>query len=485
MHICICESGIKIFIRLVIFVEIEIAKKGKEKKDFVRITFDSKVPESRFVVGKNGEETLIIKSSEKKDINRRKFILLCRQIIQEAKKHRIRKIEINFSDLNFKSVSKKPEEIAEIAAVNFEMANYEFVKYKTKPKEGWNFVEEVKIIAEKKDYKNIERGIKKGRIVGEETNACREISNMPGGDMTPQVLVREIKRAISNLPIKMKVLEEKEMKKMGMGGILGVSRGSVEKPKFIILEYLASRKEKPIVLIGKGITYDTGGLSLKPRDFMAEMKMDMTGGAAVAHAMVIAAKSKIKKKIIGLIPAMENMPSGQSYRPGDILKTLSGKTIEVSDTDAEGRIVLADAHCYAERYIPRLVINIATLTGAAGVALGERASALFSKSKKLADRIFELAEESGDPVWPMPLWEEYGNDVKGIHADLDNTRANGDWRYGGAIHAAIFLAAFAEKFPEWAHLDIAPRDTVNPDELLGKGSAGTGVRLLVKILEKM
>ena len=179
------------------------------------------------------------------------------------------------------------------------------------------------------------------------------------------------------------------------------------------------------------------------------------------------------------------MPSGQSYRPGDILKTISGKTIEVANTDAEGRIILADAHGYAERFNPRLVISIATLTGAMQVALGERASALFSKDEKLSKKIFNLAEESGDPVWPMPLWEEYKNDIKGNFGDISNLRSVGDPRYGGAIHAAMFLAEFAEKFPLWAHLDIGPRDTVNPDELLGKGASGVSVGLLVKILEKL
>jgi leucyl aminopeptidase len=464
-------------------MEIKVSENKELSKDFVKIAFDAKIAES-FFVEKNGEKTLVIKSPEKKEINRRKLVLLARKIIQEAKKHRAKKIAVDFSDLNFKAVSRKPEEIAEILAVNFEMANYEFVKYKTKPKEGWNFVEEVRIIAEKKDLKNIEEGIKKGRIVGEETNACREIVNMPGGDMTPRVLVQEIKKAIKDTPIKMKVLEEADMKKLGMGGILGVSRGSVEKPKFIILEYMMSRKEKPIVLIGKGITFDTGGLNVKPENYMSDMHLDMTGGAAVTHAMIAAAKLGVKKKVIGLIPAVENMPSGQSYRPGDILKTISGKTIEVANTDAEGRIILADAHGYAGRYKPRLVINIATLTGAVKVALGERASGLFSKDEKLGKEIFSLAEESGDPVWPMPLWEEYKSDIKGNFGDIANLRSVGDPRYGGAIHAAIFLAQFAEKFSRWAHLDIGSRDTLNPDELLAKGASGVSVRLLVKILEK-
>lgn len=466
-------------------MKIEVSEKKELGKDFVKIAFDPKVPESRFAVGKDESETLVVKSPEKKDINRRKFVLLARQIIQEAKKHRAKKIAVDFSDLNLKSVSKNPEEIAEIAAVNFEMANYEFVRYKTKPKEGWNFVEEIKIIADTKIIKAIERGTKKGQIIGCEVNACRDLANAPGGDMTPQVLADEIKKATRGTPIKMKVLEESEMKKLGMGGILGVSRGSVEKPKFIILEYLASRKEKPLLLIGKGITFDTGGLSIKPREFMPDMRMDMSGGAAVAFSMVIAAKLGAKKKIIGLIPAMENMPSGNSYRPGDILKTLSGKTIEVSDTDAEGRIILADALTYAERYNPRIVVDVATLTAAASVALGERASALFSKDKKLSDKIYDLAEESGDYVWPLPLWEEYKNDIKGIFADVNNTRATGDWRYGGTIHSAMFLAEFAEKFPLWVHIDMAPRDLAAYDEFLAKGAAGAPVRLLVKILEKL
>lgn len=466
-------------------MKITVAEKKELAKDFVKITFDPKIPESRFIIGKDSEETLVIKSPEDKDINRRKFILLARQIVQEAKKHKVKKIAIEWNDINLKSVSNKAEEVAEIAAVNFEMANYDFIRYKTKPKEGWNFVEEVSIVADKKNQKAIENGIKKGKIIGQEANACRDLANTPGGDMTPQVLANEIKKSIKGTPIKMKVLEVADMKKLGMGGILGVSRGSVEKPKFIILEYLMSRKEKPIILIGKGITFDTGGLNVKPENHMSDMHLDMTGGAAAAHAMVASAKLGIKKKIVGLIPVVENMPSGQSYRPGDILKTMSGKTIEVANTDAEGRIILADAHGYAEKYNPRLVINIATLTGAAGVALGERASALFSKEKKLADKIFDLAEESGDFVWPMPLWEEYKNDIKGNFGDVSNLRSSGNPKYGDAIHAAMFLAQFAEKFSQWAHLDIGPRDTVNPDELLAKGASGVGVRLLVKVLERL
>ena len=464
-------------------MKIEVAAGKTLKKDFVKIVFDPKIAES-FFIEEDGEKTLVVKSPEKKEINRRKFILLARKIIQETKKYRLKKIEINFEDFNFSKISRKTEELAAILAENFELANYEFVKYKTKPKEGWSFIEEVRIEVIR-GIREMERGIRKGQIIGQETNACRELANMPGGDMTPRVLVQEIKKAIKDTPIKMKVLEEADMKKLGMGGILGVSRGSAEKPKFIVLEYLMSRKEKPVVLIGKGITFDTGGLNVKMENYMSDMHLDMTGGAAVAHAIIVAAKLGIKKKIVGLIPVVENMPSGQSYRPGDILKTISGKTIEVANTDAEGRIILADANGYAERYNPKLVVNIATLTGAIAVALGERATGLFCKDKKLSEKISELAEIANDPVWPMPLWEEYKNDIKGSFGDVANLRSVGDPRFGGAIHAAIFLAEFAEKFPRWAHLDIGSRDTLNPDELLAKGASGVGVRLLVKIIESL
>jgi leucyl aminopeptidase len=208
--------------------------------------------------------------------------------------------------------------------------------------------------------------------------------------------------------------------------------------------------------------------------------MDMSGGAAVIHALALAARLKLKKNIVGLVPAVENMPSGSSYRPGDVLKSMSGKTIEVLNTDAEGRIILADALTYAKRYNPRLVVDVATLTGAAVVALGERASALFTRDPKLEAKFREWGELSGDFVWPLPLWEEYEQEIKGTFGDWANV---GSTRWGGAITAAVFLAQFAEGYP-WVHLDIAPRMTALPDEYLSKGAAGAPVRLLIRMLEE-
>ncbi len=233
--------------------------------------------------------------------------------------------------------------------------------------------------------------------------------------------------------------------------------------------------------MGKGVTFDTGGINLKPTDAILGMNMDMSGGAAVIHTLIAAARLKLRKNIVALIPAVENAPSGSSYRPGDVLRSMSGKTIEVRNTDAEGRIILADALTYAKRYRPALVVDVATLTGSAVVALGERAIALFTQDEKLEQTFRLLGEESGDYVWPLPLWDEYDEDIKGVFGDVANV---GKTRYGDAILAAVFLKQFVADAYPWTHLDIAPRMTALPDEFLAKGSAGAPVRLLVKLLEK-
>ena len=249
------------------------------------------------------------------------------------------------------------------------------------------------------------------------------------------------------------------------------------------MEYKGGKKKnKPIILVGKGVTFDTGGINLKPSNSLLGMNMDMSGGASVIHILALVAKMKLKKNVIGLIPSVENMASGKSYRPGDVIRSMSGKTIEVLNTDAEGRVILADALTYAEKYNPELVIDIATLTGAAMVALGERASAFFTKDNKLAKMIENTGEKTGDYVWRLPLWEEYENEIKGTLGDWTNIH-NKDSHYGGAIYAAIFLHQFAKDF-KWVHLDIAPRMTSMMGENLAQGAQGASVRLLYKFIEE-
>ena len=297
--------------------------------------------------------------------------------------------------------------------------------------------------------------------------------------MTPALLACEAVETAKRTGMKATIFDEKKMGQIGMGAILGVGRGSDALPRFIILEYLKGPKnQKPLVLVGKGVTFDTGGLNLKPDQHIYEMHMDMSGGAAVIHGMAAIARLNIAINVVGLIPAVENMPSGSSYRPGDQLKSLSGKTIEVLNTDAEGRVILADALTYGLRYKPEVMIDLATLTGAAHIALGSYCSGVFSNDETLQNNLVEIGKTSGDYLWPLPLWDEFLPEIKGTFGDLANIGSKD--RYGGASHGAKFLEQFAGD-TRFAHLDIAPRMTANDSEFLSKGAAGTGVRLIAEL----
>lgn len=458
-------------------IEFSIAK---DAPSAVRVTLSDSTKDEVIVLEKGGKSLAI--GIGKKPTSHRKFILLARKIVALARSHRIAHLSIALTDLlsvvTVEAIT--PEERVEIFVREAEMANFDFITYKKTPEEGWAFVESVVITHAEGREKATEQAIVRAQTVAYAVNTARTLSNIPGGEMTPEVLADKAKEFTQGTGITLKVLGVPEMKKLGMGGVLGVGQGSDSPPRFIILEYKkGGAKEKPIILVGKGITFDTGGLNLKPTNAIHEMHMDMSGGAAVIASIVAAAQLGLKKNIIGLIPAAENMPSGASYRPGDILRTMSGITIEVTNTDAEGRVVLSDALTYAERYDPRLVVDVATLTGSAMGALGLRASAIFSKDEAIIAKLRELGETSGDYVWPLPLWDEYEKEIKGTFGDIVNS---GPSRYGGAIEGAIFLYQFAKKYP-WAHIDMAPRMTATPDEHLAKGAAGAPVRLLIKLLE--
>ena len=457
----------------------------KVSKQFVRIKLTDESKGTKRLVREKGVETLEIGAGKPADMNRRKFVILCRSIIQSAKTNGSRKIAIQFDRTpelfkNLRNISA--ENISQIAAENFEMANFEFNAFKTKPKGGWHVVEEILLCG--KSSPSIEKAVKKGQEIGKAVNACRTLSNTPGGDMTPTVLAKAVKAAVKGLPVKVITLGEKEMKKLGMGALLGVAKGSTEAPTFTIMEYKGG-KGNPIVLAGKGVTFDSGGLNLKSSNGIYEMHMDMSGAASVIHAVALAARLRIKKPVIGLIPAVENMPGNNAYRPGDVLKSLSGKTIEVLDTDAEGRLILADALTYAKRFKPSVVIDVATLTGASLTALGLHASALLTRDDALAENISDIGESSGDYVWRLPLWDEYEERVKGTFADFKNVPGGSTSRHGGAIDGGMFLWQFAKELGcPWAHLDIAPRMTSAPEDELAKGAAGAPVRLLLRFIEQ-
>ncbi|MEK7157220.1 MAG: leucyl aminopeptidase, partial [Patescibacteria group bacterium] len=464
----------------------------------VRITEESKG--TKRLVREKGIETLEIGAGTFGEMNRRKFIILCRSIIRAAHAHKARKIAMQFDRTpglfkNLKAYTR--EELAQLTAENFEMANFEFNHFKTKPKEGWEVVEEVQVYGT--SSATLEKSVQKGLEIGRAVNACRVLANTPGGDMTPTVLAKAAKDAMKGLPVKVTVLGVKEMRKLGMGALLGVAKGSTEMPTFTILEYTglnptksgrptrsrAARLGGPIVLAGKGVTFDSGGLNLKSSNSIYEMHMDMSGAASVIHAVALAARLKLKQHVIGLLPAVENMPGNNAVRPGDVLKSLSGKTIEVLDTDAEGRLILADALTYAKRFKPSVVIDIATLTGAAVSALGLYASAVLTRDDALAEQLSLDGEASGDYVWRLPLWDEYEDRVKGEFADMKNVPGGSTSRYGGAIDGGMFLWQFAKELDcPWAHIDMAPRMTSAPGDELAKGAAGAPVRLLVRFIEQ-
>ena len=420
--------------------------------------------------------------------NYRKEPLVARHYVRYAKEERINEFVTPFA----KSLGRTKKEGASIFAANALMADFEFNQYKEKPKEGWPEVKTIYLAASQKDLTEIGTGIKEGLIIGEETNNCRELANTPGGDMTPEVLAQNARQTARKNGLRVKILGGKDLKKLGMGGILGVSKGSVEKPRFIILEYLhgprnpasaktSAGKQKPLVLVGKGVTFDTGGLNLKPSASIYEMHMDMSGGAAVIHGLAAIARLKLPINAVGIVPAVENMTSGSSYRPGDLLKSMSGKTIEVLNTDAEGRIILADALWYgAIKYKPGLLIDFATLTGAAHAALGSYCSALLTNREDLFEKLIEVGKKSGDYVWPLPLWDEYLSEIKGNFGDIAN---DSESRYGGAIHGAKFLEQFINNTP-FAHIDIAPRMTAAKSEYLAKGASGVGVRYIVELAKQ-
>jgi len=302
---------------------------------------------------------------------------------------------------------------------------------------------------------------------------ARTLGNLPSNHCTPSHLADVASGLARDHELGVEVLERRDMERLGMGALLSVTRGSQTPPKFIVLRHEgAGRKAKPVVLVGKGITFDTGGISLKPAAEMDEMKFDMSGAGSVLGTMRALAAMKARVNVVGLIPACENMPGGTATKPGDIVKTLDGQTVEILNTDAEGRLILCDALAYAKRFEPEAVVDIATLTGACVIALGHVASGLFANDERLATRILAAADDAWDRVWRMPLWDDYQEQLRSNFADM----ANIGGRPAGSVTAACFLSRFAKGL-RWAHLDIAGTAWKGGRE---KGSTGRPVPLLVR-----
>jgi len=324
----------------------------------------------------------------------------------------------------------------------------------------------------------VERAVERGVILAEATNFARDLSNEPGNMLTPTELAGRAEAMAREVGLDVEIHDRAWAEQQGMGSFLGVARGSAQPPKFIILRYRGAGDATPVALVGKGITFDTGGISIKPAQGMEEMKGDMSGGGAVIAAMGAIARLKPKINVTALVPATENMPGGNATKPGDVLRAMSGKTIEVVNTDAEGRLILADALCLAVREGMTPIVDVATLTGAMSVALGDVAYGVFSNSEALVARINDAAREAGEKCWQMPMFPEYKDLNKSNVADVKNSGG----RNAGSIAAAFFLKEFVDDRP-WAHLDIAGVDFYDKDKgVLVKGASGTPVRTLVNLV---
>jgi len=321
--------------------------------------------------------------------------------------------------------------------------------------------------------------VARGRILGECSNMARELANEPGNTLTPREFAKRTAALASDAGVRVEILDETEIEKLGMGLLLGVARGSVEPPRVIVFHYdPPGAPDRPVLgLVGKGVTFDTGGISIKPAEKMEQMKDDMAGGAAVACAMRAIALLKAPIRVIGVVPATENMPGGRAIKPGDVLKSASGKTVEVINTDAEGRLILGDGLWYARQLGATHLVDVATLTGAVVVALGKITSGIFGAPDTWVDRVRRVADRAGDRMWPMPLFDEYRDQIKSDIADMVNTGG----RAAGSITAAMFLKEFTGDLP-WAHLDIA--GTAWAEEAkpyLPKGPSGVAVRTLANL----
>lgn len=379
------------------------------------------------------------------------------------------------TDIKGRDLSEKAQAVTEGMLLGL----YKFTKYKTDKKDQPHKIKEAIIVT--KEVVKVNKGVKKGIVLSEATNYVRDLVNTPAGDATPTYMANEAKKVAKKYGIKIKVLGKKEMEKKGMNAILGVSRGSSQEPKLVVMETNPTAKKK-IALVGKGITFDSGGLDIKPSNYMLDMKSDMAGSAAVLGTVIAAAKLKLPINVLGVMVLSENMPGQSAQKPGDIITAYNKKTIEIVNTDAEGRLVLADAVAYAEEQNPTAIIDIATLTGSVVVALGYSAAGLISSDDKLKKALKESGEKTHERVWELPLWDEFREAVKGELADVRNL-GKGKGYEAGTIVGATFIENFVKKTP-WAHLDIGGTGWfVEPSDYIPKDGTGFGVRLLINFLE--
>ena len=428
------------------------------------------------VPGKNPAQRILLAGLGKKEnLTNDTIRLVSGKIAQKARELKLKEFSI-ITPPSF--VTDQVSSVSQIVEGS-KIALYKFDKFKTKKV---NNSPDLTIIVSKSN--KISHAIKTAEIVADGVIFTKSIANLPPNECTPTTLANFAKAISKKNKMKCNIISESELKKKGFGGISAVGQGSKNESKLIILEYNHGPKnEKPIVLVGKAVTFDTGGISLKPGDKMDEMKFDKCGGCTVIGIMKAVSELKLRINVVGIVPSVENMPSGESFRPGDIIKLYNGKTAEILNTDAEGRLILADAIAFGEKqYSPKIIIDFATLTGACIVALGNNVAGLVSNDKKLAEKLKDSSEKTSEEVWQLPINDDYMDMIKSNVADMRNV---GRGRAAGTITAAAFLANAVDDTP-WAHIDIAgtawTQDATKKKPYNPKGATGFGVRLILDYL---
>lgn len=439
---------------------------------------------------------LLIISTDKKNHDFEKIRVAGADIYRCLKANKVATAAVYFDGLALGL--KNSTEVASAFVQGVELAAYTFDQYKTKSKDAAaekdaeknSANEEFKVehidllLGSKTNTQNVKNGIETGRILSDCVNFSRRLGDTPGNLLTPEIFADETIKAAKNTKLKITVWDKARIKKEKFGGLLGVSLGSAVDPRFIILEYHgAAKNKKPVCLVGKGLTFDSGGISIKPSNGMEEMKYDMCGGANVIGAMLAIARLKLKVNVMGLVPSTENMPGPLANKPGDILVARNGKTVEVDNTDAEGRLILMDALSYACEQKPAAIFDAATLTGACVVALGNSYTGCFTRDAKVRKKVTAAAEKSGESVWQMPLNDHHVKDMKGTYSDLNNISSV---KGAGASTAAAFLEQFVDKEIPWAHFDIAGTAWHVGNRLNycpKKGASGVLVRTFIELVQ--
>jgi leucyl aminopeptidase len=426
------------------------------------------------VPGVAAERVLLVGLGDEAALREREYREAARAAVKAAQETGAGSATLCFTEIRVgrRDSAWKARQVALVAAE----CTYRFEYMKSK-KNDPRPLANIELLAAARDAAAVARGLRQGAAIGAGMSLAKDLGNLPGNVCTPTYLAEQARKIAREWKLELEVLARKDMEKLGMGSLLSVAQGSRQPPKLIVLNYAGGpKKARPVVLVGKGITFDTGGISLKPSPEMDEMKFDMCGAASVLGALRACAEMKLKLNVVGIIPTTENMPGGAATKPGDIVTSMSGQTIEVLNTDAEGRLILCDALTYAERFEPEAVVDIATLTGACVIALGHVASGLYSNKEALARELLAAGDEAYDRAWHMPLWDDYQEQLKSNFADM----ANIGGRPAGSVTAACFLSRFAKKF-DWAHLDIAGTAWKSGKD---KGSTGRPVALLTSFLMK-